>query len=252
MKTISIINLKGGVGKTITVCNMAHILASVHNKRVLIIDNDKQGNASKLYSLHGYGSPSVADVLTVKDLDISKVIKHTHYDNLDLITANMMLVSADLQLKLDTSSPQLTRLKTALKRVEGNYDYCIIDNAPDINMYTMNALVASDEYIIPLTIDNFALDGLKVIFEQIENIREFNNKINFKGILITQWQNNDTNRDGEMWLKEQKEYCTFNTHIRKTEKICQSTFAEQPILIYSKTSAAARDYLKFTEEYLNR
>lgn len=231
---------------------MAHILVTVHNKKVLIVDNDKQGNTSKLYSLHSYDKFSIADVLTVKNIDMSKVIQHTEYENLDLLPANMMLVKADLEIKMDVTTPQQTRLKTALQKVSDYYDYCIIDNAPDINMYTINALVASNEYIIPLTIDKFAFDGLEVVFDQIDAIKEFNESLKFKGILVTQWQNNETNRVGEIWLKEQEKYCIYDTHIRRTEKINQSTFAQQPILVYSKRCAATKDYINFLEEYLNR
>lgn len=243
-------NLKGGVGKTISCCNIAHILATVYNKRVLVVDNDKQGNSSKFFHLHDYDKFSVADVLMVKNIDMQKVIQNTEYENLDLIQANMMLVKANIEILSDIGRPQQTRLKTALERVAGHYDYCIIDNAPEINMATVNALVASDEVLIPLTIDKFAFDGLDELYNQIESAKEFNENLCLRGCFITQWRNNDINRQQEAWLIEQEKYCAFHTHIRRTEKITQSTFEEQPILLYSRRSAAARDYLKFVKEYL--
>lgn len=85
MEIISILNLKGGVGKTMTSINMAHILATVYNKRVLLTDDDKQGNTSKIFKLHSYDMLTIADLLVEKNFDIRKVINHTQYPNLDLI-----------------------------------------------------------------------------------------------------------------------------------------------------------------------
>ena len=82
MKTISIINLKGGVAKTITAANMAHILAFIHRFKVLLVDNDKQGNISKMFNLHNDDAPSVSDVLTVRGLHLNSVIKRSKLRNI--------------------------------------------------------------------------------------------------------------------------------------------------------------------------
>ncbi|SHJ74837.1 ParA family protein [Tepidibacter formicigenes] len=253
MKTISIINLKGGVAKTISATNIAHILAVVHNKRVLLVDNDKQGNASKMFGLHSYDKPSVAELMTTHNVNLDEIIAHTQYANLDLIPANMTLLKANLEVMLDTTRPQQTRFKTALRSVEDEYDYCIIDNAPDINISTINALVASDDILIPIKIDKFAFDGLAELKEQIENTKEdLNPGLCLRGCLVTCYQRNEVNKQGEEWLKTQTEYPVFNTHIRRTEKVDESTFATTPIIEYSRRCGAARDYLKFVEEYLSK
>lgn len=253
MKVISVINLKGGVAKTITSANIAHILAAVHNQRVLLIDNDKQGNSSKMFGLHSYDRPSVAEVMTRRGIDLKEIISPTKYENLHIISANMTLLKANLQVMLDTTRPQQTRFKTALKSIHEDYDYCIIDNAPDINISTINALVASTDIIIPLKIDKFAFDGLAELKEQIDNTREdLNPELSLKGCLVTSYQNNEVNNQGEAWLRNQRDYPVFNTHIRRTEKIDESTFATMPILEYSKRCGAAKDYLEFVEEYLDK
>jgi chromosome partitioning protein len=251
MKTISIINLKGGVAKTITATNIAHILAVVHNKRVLLVDNDKQGNASKMYDLHSYDKQSIAQVMIKRKIDLTEVIQHTQYNNLDIITANMTLLTANRQVLLDTTRPQQTRFKIALDTIKDEYDYCIIDNAPDLNISTINALVASNDVIIPIKIDKFAFDGLTELTEQIENIKEdLNPNLILKGCLVTCYQRNEVNRQGEDWLRNQTQYPVFDTHIRKTEKVDESTFATKPIIEYSRRCGASRDYLSFIEEYL--
>lgn len=106
MKVLSIINLKGGVAKTISSVNMAHILAAVKGFKVLLIDNDKQGNASKIMNRHSYDHKGTAEVMTQRGIDPAEVIQHTDFDGLDIITANMNLLTANLEVMLDQSRPQ--------------------------------------------------------------------------------------------------------------------------------------------------
>ena len=141
MKVLSIINLKGGVAKTISSVNMAHILAAVKGFKVLLIDNDKQGNASKIMNRHSYDHKGTAEVMTQRGIDPAEIIQHTDFEGLDIITANMNLLTANLEVMLDQSRPQQTRFKKFLDGLQNEYDYCIIDNAPDINISTINALV---------------------------------------------------------------------------------------------------------------
>ena len=139
MKTISIINLKGGVAKTLTADSMAHVLATFHNKRVLLVDNDKQGNTSKAFGVHSYDNKSISDVLTARRLDPREVIKKTRFENIDVMPANMTLIRANMEVLMDSTRPQQTRLRSALNTIaaENLYDFCIIDNAPDINISTI-------------------------------------------------------------------------------------------------------------------
>ena len=177
MKTLSIINLKGGVAKTISSVNMAHILAAVKGCKVLLIDNDKQGNASKIMNRHSYDHKGTAEVMTQRGIDPAEVIQHTDFEGLDIITANMNLLTANLEVMLDQSRPQQTRFKKFLDGLQNEYDYCIIDNAPDINISTINALVASQDVMVPITIDDFAIDGLAELKEQIDELmRQYANE----------------------------------------------------------------------------
>lgn len=251
MKTISVINLKGGVAKTTTAVNIAHILATIHNKHVLLVDNDKQGNTSKMFNLHNYNKPSISELLTDRNVEIEEIICSTQYSNLDVIPANMTLLKANLEVIMDQSRPQQTRFKKAFEGIADYYDYCIIDNAPDINIATINALVASDEVLIPIKIDKFAFDGLAELKEQIDNVREdLNPTLNFIGCLVTCYQRNEVNRQGKEWLGNQEEYPLFKNHIRRSEKVDESTFAAIPIVEYSRRSGAAIDYIRFVKEYL--
>ena len=233
-----------------TTINMAHVLNTRFGKKVLIIDDDKQGNTSKFFKRHSYTYYSLAEILTGTGITASVTIRKADYPGIDIIPANMNLLKANMELLLETKREQKTILKAALQEVAQNYDYCLIDNAPDINMSVINGLIAADEVIIPVKIDQFGFDGIKEIAEQIEQIRAFNSNIIFKGCLITQYANNDVNNQGEAHLRQQTDYPIFKTHIRRTDKVDESTFAGMPILEYSPRCGAARDYLSFVREYL--
>lgn len=251
MKVLSIINLKGGVAKTMSSVNIAHILATVHKKRVLIIDNDKQGNTTKLFGRHSDEKLSIADLITNR-CSIDEVIVSTSFENLDLIPANMKLLKANLDVIMDVSRPQQTRLKKHLAEIEDYYDFCIIDNPPDINISVINSLVASDHVLIPIKIDKFAFDGMEELIEQIENCKELNPKLELKGCFVTMYCKNDVNVQGEELLNSNCKYKMMKTHIRRTAKVDESTFANSPILEYSKRCGAAKDYIALVEEYLNK
>lgn len=252
MRTVSIINLKGGVAKTISSVNMAYILAAVHKYKVLLVDNDKQGNTSKILNRHDYKKPGVAEIMTDRNIDMAAVIQHTEYDRLDIVTANMNLLTANLTVMLDQQRPQQIRFKKALEQVKDNYDFCMIDNAPDINISTINALVASDDVLVPITIDDFALDGLAELKEQIDHTREdLNPALRFCGCFVTQYdRENEADQQGEELLRTLNDYPVFQTHIRRTAKMKPSTFAREPILLYSSRCGAAKDYKRLVEEYL--
>ncbi len=248
MKTISIINLKGGVGKTVSSINIAYLLACKYNKRVLLIDNDKQGNTSKFFGLHSEDRKGIHNILIDKDLETDEVIFNTEHKNLDVITANMNLLMADRAVLMDSSRIQQTRLKKFLEPVKDVYDFCIIDNAPDINMSVINALAITQDVLIPIKIDKFSFDGLNQLLQQIDDVKDFNSKINFKGCFVTMYQNNNISKDGNVWLNEN--YKVFRNYIRHTVKVNESTFFGKPLLEYAKNCTASIDYEKLVDEYL--
>lgn len=252
MQTISIISLKGGVAKTTTAVNMAYILAAVHKKQVLVIDNDKQGNASKAFDRYDTEDKNtIARAMLERKFDVSEIIKKTNYEGIDVITANMDLLEANLKTIVDAGRQQQTRFKKALAAVEGNYDFCIIDNAPDINMSIINALVMTNDVVLPVFMDQYSFDGLNILLEQIAQVQEdFNETLNFSGCLVTQYQNNDVNNLNIEKLQA-RGLPMYTQKIRRTEKkVSESTFAKMPLVEYSVRCGAAQDYKKFVAEYL--
>lgn len=249
MKTIAIINMKGGCAKTTTAVNMAYILAKEYDKKVLLIDNDKQGNLSRACGVWGYENPSLADMLTGQE-EIGGVIQIVpKMPNMAVVPANMHLLTANLEIIKDEEREQAVIISKELEKVKEIFDYCIIDCPPDINVSVINALVAADEVIIPIKIDGYAFDGMEELEEQINNAKALNTKLKFRGCLVTMYYNRDVCRQGEAWLQDQR-YPVFKTHIRRTEKADEVTFTNESLIEYSPRSGAARDYKTFVKEYL--
>lgn len=252
MRVVSIINLKGGVAKTISSTSMAYILSQIYNYRVLLIDNDKQGNTTKLFNLHDEEGMSIANIMTDRNINIEDVIAKTQYENLDVIPADMRLLKANLNVIMDATRPQQFILKNVLEQIDEDYDFCIIDNPPDINISVINALVASDDVMIPIKIDKFTFDGVDELIERIEEAKQMNPKLKLQGCFVTQYCKNIVNQQGEEVLNNQDRYPMFKNHIRRSIKADESTFSNLPLVGYSRRCTASKDYIELVEEYLDK
>jgi chromosome partitioning protein len=262
LKTICILNLKGGVAKTTTAVSMAELLANGFKcggavkkpQKVLLFDNDKQGNASRLFM--AYQNEVEAQAAAVlKTATMNGKIKHTNNKNLDIVPCNYFMELAELEVKAQTDTPQHDRYRRALEELSQTpfykkYDYCIIDNAPDLGMNVINALVAADEIVIPVNLDCYALDGLEELTAQVEIIRQLNRKAHFAGVLITDFEKTDTSEAAETWLRTKSGLPVFDAVIRHSKKVKDSTFYKQTPITYSVRSGAAQGYKKFTKEFL--
>lgn len=249
MKVISIINLKGGVGKTFTSYNMAYELGK-RGYKVLVLDNDKQGNASKALGWYeADGESSAAKALTRSYEIPNELLRHTEQENVDIIPSNMSLMAAVWKIAKDKEN-QIDRYKDIAELAAGYYDYMIIDNPPDIALNVINALVITDEVIVPVKIDEWALEGLDIIAEQIEEAKVINPNIKLLGALVTMYRNDDANIAGLEWL-EKKSPVKLLAKIRYTAKAVESTFFGKPVYEYSPRCGAAQDYKKFITAYLS-
>lgn len=252
MKTASILNLKGGVAKTFTAVNMAYELYR-RGYKVLLLDNDKQGNLSKAYGR--YDAENVAPIAKLLSGDwtrVTELINHTDYAGVDIITANMSLFGATWNLTKAEDENQTERYKRLIQAVGSNYyDYCIIDNPPDIGLNVINALAISDEVIVPVKIDEDALEGLDIVAEQIEDAKAFNTSLKLLGVLVTVYQNTDGEAAGMEWLGQQGIYDILGK-IRYSRKVAENSFMRKPIYEYSPCCGAAQDYKKFVTRYTGK
>lgn len=249
MKVISLFNLKGGVAKTISSVNIATILA-LKGKKVLLIDNDPQANSCINLGCADGNQKGIYELLSDKELSIREVIRTTNTQNLNLIPSAIRYF--DIQKRLANELNPYGVLRKKLKEVEADYDYVIIDNHPSLSTMSFNGLVASDEVLVPLTPDNFALEGLSYLFDKInEIIEELNYDLKIRGVFMTRYSGNTLRcREIEEYLKEQLSTNLFNTYIRDTTKVGESTFGEA-LVTYDKRATATQDYYKLVKEIFN-
>ena len=185
MKTISLINLKGGVGKTTIATNLAYLLAESWELRVLFIDNDKQGNASRWFGADE-AQGTLANIL-MDGAKASDVIQHSRVPNIDFIAADMGLLEANFQVLGEQEERQDILLRNALAAVADRYDVCVIDNPPDINMSVFNALMVTDDVIIVTLPETDSIEGIRKMHDQITDVQQFNPGLSIKGVLVNQY-----------------------------------------------------------------
>ena len=243
-RVISLINLKGGVGKTTTAIEMGYLLSARYKARVLLVDNDKQGNLSR--ALGVYQGDTYCG--TAKLMDGQQAVPQpTRIAGCDVISANMTLLTATYKSKGHPNGYQ--QLRRIADREGKPYQFIIIDNPPDLGINVLNALFVSQDVIVPTKIDQWALEGLDVIRDQVQEIRKLNQGLHEPMALVTMYRNTSANAAGVEWLRDNG-YKHYNTMIRYSDKAVENTFFGQAIQEYSPRSAAALSYRKFTGEYL--
>lgn len=180
---ISIVNQKGGVGKTTTAVNLGAFLAK-KSKKVLIIDLDPQGNATSGYGFEKSSLQNTVYDLLVNEEDIANVITNTNVKNVDMCPTNINLAGAEVELVSAISRE--TILKRALEPVLDKYDYIIIDCPPSLGLLTINALTACEGVIVPIQGEYYALEGLAQLIDTINMIKKkLNPVIGIMGVVIT-------------------------------------------------------------------
>ena len=253
MRTLAFINLKGGTGKTVSAANVAHILATVHHKKVLLVDADKQGSASRYFQVYGEHDGTAA-LLLADGLDaeaVERAIYRTGYYGLDIITSNLELYAADRALydRQDTDTARV--LSSVLDHVRNDYDFCIIDNGPAVDMVTLNVLAAADDVLIPIRPDEFSFSGLLDLVEQVQAVQErVNPGLTLRGAFFTHWQNRETFAQARRSLEDSGICPVLQTAISYNPKVPESTLEEKPLCAFAPRSWAAIQYKKLTAEYL--
>lgn len=251
MKTIAIMHNKGGTGKTVTAINMADIL-NKNGSSVILVDCDGQANLTQFFAPHfdECVGITVANVLCGSGEVVWSDNLLPIRPGLDLLPGSSELYDIDLHAVTGGASNVLAlRHFCEAAKEDGNTDYIIFDCPPGFTVSSVAALMAADEVIIPMSIDGFSISGVEQMHSQIASLHRANNTTKIAGILITQWRNSDVARESEKLLRSMG-IRVFQTVIRRTEKIPESTFMRMPITEHSRLCAASKDYLRFVDEYL--
>ena len=244
MRTAVVLNLKGGVAKTATAVNVAAILASDYKQRVLLIDADSQCNSTEFYG----GDPAKGNLAELlrsgNHEDAAWGIQSTRFTGVDLLAGDESLMDLDLT-KVELQDVRATVLRDMVQSLDkmSLYDWVLVDCPPAFNAASAAALIAADEVIIPIKLDAFSLRGMANLMRQIANMRQINPKLRLGGLLPTMWYRSENIQRAEETLRASG--LPVYPHIRRTNKVDDMTFAQEPLLISSPKSSAGRDYRTF-------
>ena len=253
-KILSIINQKGGVGKTTTVINLAAGL-SMKGKKILVIDLDPQGNATTGLGLSNTDSSNLTIYSVLNGTkNFSDVIRKTTFENLDLITSNVDLSGLEVETASDNRRAFILKeqIMAYLNNSRAIYDYVLIDCPPSLSLLTIMALVASNSLIVPLQAEFFALEGLTQLMKTIDRIKNnLNPNLIIKGILLTMYDKR--NKLSSEVEKEAREYFkdkVYQTIVPRNVRLSEAPSHGVPVLIYDKACPGSKSYFNFTEEFL--
>ena len=249
-KIYSIINQKGGVGKTTTTINLGTAMAAC-GANVLIIDMDPQGNLSTGMGVEKVKREKGIYNILIDNLSINDAVIKTEIPNLNLIPSNEDLLGIDIELS--NESDRVMRLKKALEDLN-SYDYILLDCPPSLSLLTLNALVASTGALVPLQAEFYALEGLSQLLKTIEGIKNsVNHDLMLEGVIITMFDgrnnlSNQVEQDVRSYLGAE----VFSTKIPRNIRLSEAPSHGVPALIYDHKCSGSAAYINLAREVLNK
>lgn len=246
---MSIVNQKGGVGKSTTAVNLGSCLAELDHK-ILLVDIDPQGNATSGVGIDKSSLELCIYDLLVQEEDIKQVITSTKVDNLDLIPATIDLAGAEIELVSVFSRE--TRLKNSLQKIQDEYDYILIDCPPSLGLLTLNALTASDFVLVPIQCEYYALEGLGQLMRTIQLVQKhLNPTLEIDGVVLTMFDAR-TNLAQQVIDEVRNHFRdrVYKTIIPRNVRLSEAPSFGQPINKYDPKSRGAQAYMSLAREVI--
>lgn len=245
-KIISLLNHKGGVGKTTSTINIGAGMVEL-GKKVLLVDLDPQANLTL-----SLGIPRQPITIYEAIRGESEATPFTVKPGLDVITSNLDLSSAEMELINEAGREYI--LREIFDPFAEDYDFILIDCPPSLGLLTLNALTASDYVLIPLQTQFLALQGLAKIKQVIQKVRlRLNKKLEIGGVMATMYDARKVlNRDVVETIKKYFGPLVFETYIRDNVALAEAPAQRQDIFDYNRSSSGAKDYLSLAQEIITR
>tara|TARA_Y100000817_G_scaffold306908_1_gene292660 strand:+ start:185 stop:979 length:795 start_codon:yes stop_codon:yes gene_type:complete len=253
-KIIAVINQKGGVGKTTTVLNLAASL-SIMGHKILVVDLDPQGNATT-----GLGKSNTKEEkniynLLIENISLAEAIQSSDVKNLDLISSTVNL--SGLEVETATNEDRAFTLKKIFNESKANvlknYDYIFIDCPPSLSLLTVIALVGSDELLVPLQTEFFALEGITQLIKTIDRIKEkLNPQLSVRGILLTMFDKRNK-LSGEVDIEARSHFKSkvYSTVIPRNVRLSEAPSYGLPCVIYDKSCLGSKAYFDLAREFVS-
>ncbi|EGY01635.1 MULTISPECIES: ParA family protein [Nitrospirillum] len=250
-RILALANQKGGVGKTTTTINLGTALAAT-GKRVLIVDNDPQGNASTGLGIGRTERGTGTYELLFGETTVEASVRGTSIPKLFVVTASADLSGAELEL-VELERREF-RLRDALTSATADYDYILIDCPPALGLLTLNALAAADSVLVPLQCEFYALEGLSQLIRTIERVkRTFNPALEIQGVVLTMFDRR--NNLSDMVAADVRGFFgekVYETVIPRNVRVSEAPSHGKPVLLYDLKSAGAQAYIHLAGEVLKR
>ncbi len=254
-KVLAVINQKGGVGKTTTVINLASAL-SILGQNNLVIDLDPQGNATTgLGKSNNEENKNIYNVL-IKKISLQDAVQKTEIKGLDLVGSNVNLSGLEVETANESNRAFLLKeiIDSEKNGLLANYENIFIDCPPSLSLLTIMALVSSDEILVPLQTEFFALEGITQLVKTIERIKiNLNQNLKIRGILLTMFDkrnklSSQVNKEARDFFKEK----VYDTVIPRNVRLSEAPSHGLPCVVYDKNCLGSKSYFKLAEEFLNQ